>query len=224
MSALHPRQIVSNVPGWGDADGASRRRNQIIKGAEADDVRSAERRGACRFQTLPGEAAVKDVDQILPQRRVVTGGESFTIVEIGEARRLTRKLLSRVVVVILQIAAPEEIVLAAFRQVVIETRDVCVPTQVNRRVEAEAECVEVVADRVVVRQRILFEDRQHRGIRTKLLRIKGRHTGGVKLSNLGCGFARISVLQEGESAVAKVAARYDSHDRLLARVAAAFVI
>src|ERR1044072_7411476 len=124
---------------------------------------------------------MEHVHKVLRKRCVIADSKSLVIGEIDKSRPLSGKLLCRVVFVILQIAAPENGVLTVLGQVVISARNICIPAQMDWRIETESLSIQPVSDRVVVGQRVLVENCQHGGTWAYVQRLKRFYTGGVEL-------------------------------------------
>src|SRR5436853_6196207 len=115
---------------------------------------------------------MKYIDEIRRKRSIVASSKAFVIRQIGEGRRLPRKLLDFIRLVILQIATPEKGMLAVLSETIVHAGDIGVKAQMNRRIETKTKGVQSVSDRIVIRCRILVKDCQHRWIRSDVKRVK----------------------------------------------------
>src|ERR1044072_8355331 len=107
MRAFDPCHIVNDIPDRSEPRKAPSRRDQVIKGSEADQTRSAERRRPGLLQSKTGETCMEDVDKVLRERSIIACGKPLVVGEVRKSSRLTGELLRGVVLVVLQIAAPE---------------------------------------------------------------------------------------------------------------------
>ena len=102
---------------------------------EGDVVRSENAGG---LATLPRESVAEGADQVRTQHRGQARGHPFVVGESGGIRRLSRELRRAGGVIVLQVAAPEERVLAAVVQLVVQLGGIGVLLAVDGRVERVA--------------------------------------------------------------------------------------
>src|SRR5262249_52268059 len=157
---------IDDIPGRYELSQAARSWYQIRDAAERYDMSVAERRRPSVLDSHSRVSRPEDVYNVWRKSRVVARGEPLVVREIRKQRTLPRKFRDCVLFVILQAASPEEGMLAVGGQVVIQPRDVGVPVEMYRRVEAKPLGIEPVSGGVVVWKRVLLEYRHHICVRT----------------------------------------------------------
>ena len=156
VRVFRPVHVIYKIVNRNDASktsGEVLQRREIAKGD-----RRLHRR-AVRLEPLTRVSPPEGIREIGLEKRRVAQGETFAVLKIDEARRLTGEVLIPVAVVVLQIAAQEESVLAVPRKVVIHPRNVGIPPQFDSGREAEAPDVHAVSQLITVGQRVLLEER-----------------------------------------------------------------
>src|ERR1700744_138063 len=145
MSALGPRDISDDVLYRDDVlNGASVSSRHGDRG-EIDERLIGK---ACIRDTLASEAVAEVVNEIVGDEEGVTGREALVIGERGAGGGLTGKYRRSGLAIILQIAAPEDRVLAV--DIPIETRDVGVVRALKVVGEAVADGIQAVTLRGVI--------------------------------------------------------------------------
>src|SRR5260370_1186021 len=153
------------------------------------------------------------------EQRGVADGIAFAIFEKHAGCGLAGKLRNAVgEIVVLQVAAPEDAMLAVLIELVVELGNVGVPAQRRWCMEAVPGGVQSIALGEVVGQRVRLEQLQDRRIGADVSRIELLDLVGSQLAD---ATVRARVLEEP---VAKIIRGHNSQTRGLAAVAASFIV
>src|SRR5262249_48985771 len=140
--------------------------------------------------------------QVCPYDRRVSYGIALAVFQENARRRIAGKLRQAVgEAVVLQVAAPEQLMLSSAVQGIIELSDVRVPIERSRCLKDESRRVERIARGRAVRQRVSLDQGQHCRVLANAQRVKRLHLIRIQLSRAAVS-PRVT-----ENAVAEVRGR-----------------